>query len=247
MAGPIQISLMAVAGKKLVADRPKLTTCSTGIFDVKDLPFKAMPPGDVTTTHVTHTLEIVRGITRRPDMNEACQKWASGQPVEPILHLTTGLPPHTPRYLLTVDDTDDTKWMLLRHCHYDPRGQVKRISLHASSDVLILEPLALGSPRLVSPVIHYMMSNINGEFLSRHALVRGGRASANPSADNVKEGFAYIRLSNGSSSNAMTQAPRYLDGESPWSRRRLGTFVTVVVWPRLWRTTPSPLPTSRTG
>ena len=38
-----------------------------------------------------------------------------------------------------------------------------------------------------------MMSNINGEFLSRHAFIRGGRASANPSAEDVKEGFAYIK------------------------------------------------------
>ena len=193
MAGPVDHALAAISGKRLIVDAPKMSTCTNGTLSVKDLPFKPIPEGDPSTSHVTHSLEILRSLGSKPDMQLAMEKWSKNEPVEATVRLTTGMPPHKARYLLVVDDVDPTKWMMIRHCHYEPRGQVKRIHLNGAGEVLVLDPLAVKTARLVAPLIHQMMSNITGEFLSTHSLVRSGRISGNPSADEVKDGFAYIK------------------------------------------------------
>ena len=212
MANSLASAIAAIAGKKVVVGDPRLDVCTDGCFSVRDLPFKPLPPGELITSHITHSLEIVRGLANPPNMKDALDAWKNGRKVEEVLHLTTGLPPHDTRYLLTKDDTDPSKWMILRHCHYDPRGSVKNIALYGSGDIYVLDPLPFGAPRMVKPVLHHVLSNITGELLSAQSLTRNSRASGNPSADEVRDGFRYIK-DNCPLSNSDNQALQWVELE----------------------------------
>ena len=67
MAGPVDHALAAVSGKKLIMDAPKVSTCTNRTFSAQDLPFKPIPEGDPSTSHITNSLEILRGLGSKPD------------------------------------------------------------------------------------------------------------------------------------------------------------------------------------
>ena len=194
MVSPVSIAETGCSGQKATSCKLELVKTEEGAFTFKDLPFRPAPAAAPSTAHVTHAIEVIRGIEQEPDCNRILEALKRGPAPRGPFFVSNTMPKHKRQYLVTRDDQDDTKWMIIKYFHFTPRGSLNYILDATLSDIFILDMEAFRGARTIPNTLMYMFSNMAGNLIRNNRLCKSSRTGTNPDAAVIKAGFEHIRL-----------------------------------------------------